>query len=161
MSRSSTVVTLWTAAWGESDEKRTCPGEHVRPDRPDVHYVITRTVDDDVAAAYLAERGVELAAGQAVGAVPERMSADGHLVSTLVTDPDELAAFADLMTPDEQLGTVPAADRAAILLTEAELNDLIDEHHRSAGDVLFHHECLPWYDVPSQNANREWFFFFD
>lgn len=155
MSRSLTIATLWTAAWRESNVNRTCPGEHLLPSRPDVHFVITRTVSDADAAAYLARRGVNLRPGQVLGAVPARMSADGYLVSTLVADPAELAAFADLMAPDEQLGTVPAAERPAILLTEAELSDLIDSHHRGPGDVLFHREGLPWYDVPSQNGDRE------
>ena len=38
--------------------------------------------------------------------------------------------FADLMAPDEQLGTVPARIGPPILLTEAELGDLIDAHYR-------------------------------
>jgi hypothetical protein len=83
------------------------------------------------------------------------MSPDGYLVSTSVTDTDELAAFADLMAPDEQLGTVEASRRASILLTEDELGDVIDEHYRGRGDVLFHREGLPWYDVESQNTDRE------
>lgn len=58
------------------------------------------------------------------------------------------------MAPDEQLGTVSAADRPAILLTEQELGDLIDANHRGPGDILFHREGLRHYDVPSQNADR-------
>jgi hypothetical protein len=156
MPRNLTIATLWTAAWRESNVKRTCPGEHVLPDRPDVHYVITRKVRDSAAAAaYLAERGIQLHPGQVLGEVPARMSAEGYLVSTAVTDSAELAAFADLMAPDEQLGTVDAADRPPILLTEDELGDVIDQHYRGRGDVLFHREGLPWYDVESQNADRE------
>lgn len=154
MSRNLIIATLWTAAWRNSNVDRTCPGEHLLPDRPDVHYVITRRIDPATAAAYLAEHDIQMEPGQAVGAVPERMNVDGHLVSTLVTDPDELAAFAALMAPDEQLGTVPAAYRPVILLTEQELGDLIDANHRGAGDVLFHREGLRRYDVPSQNADR-------
>jgi hypothetical protein len=63
--------------------------------------------------------------------------------------------FADLTAPDEQLGTVPAQDRPPILLTEAELGDFIDAHYHEPGDQLFRMERLPWYDVPSQNADRE------
>ncbi len=156
MPRNLSIATLWTAAWRESNVKRTCPGEHMLPDRPEVHYVITRKVRDAAAAAaYLVERGIQLQPGETVGEVPPRMSADGYLVSRLVTDPAELAAFAELMAPDEQLGTVEAADRPAILLTEAELGDLIDANYRGRGDVLFHREGLPWYDVASQNADRE------
>lgn len=155
MSRKLPIVTLWTAAWRESNVKRTCPGEHLLPQKPDRHYVISRRIDDpDVVTSYLAARGIELRAGDAVGAVPERMSADGYLISTLVHDPEDLALFADLMAPDEQLGTVPAAERSPILLTEAELGDLIDAHHSRPGDVLFHKEGLPWYDVASQNMDR-------
>ena len=154
MPRSMTIVTLWTAAWRNSNVDRTCPGEHLLADRPGVHYVITRKIGPAAVSAYLAEHDVELESGQAVGAVPAQMSADGYLVSSLVTDPGELAAFADLMAPDEQLGTVPAADRPAILLTEQELGDLIDANHRGPGDVLFHREGLRHYDVPSQNADR-------
>jgi hypothetical protein len=40
-------------------------------------------------------------------------------------------------------------------LTAAELGDVIDDRHREFGDVLFHREGLPHYDVPSQNADRE------
>lgn len=149
------MTTLWTAAWRESNVDRTCPGEYQLPDRLDVHHVITRRVDDATAAAYLAVHDVGLRPGQVLGGVPPRMSPDGYLVSTLVTDPDELAAFADLMAPDEQLGTVPATGRPPILLTEAELGDLIDAHHRGRGDVLYHREGLPHYDVTSQNADRE------
>lgn len=155
MPRNLTITTLWTAAWENSEQDRTCPGEHALLDRPDVHYVITRAVDDAAAAAYLAGHGIHLAPGQALGAVPEQMSTDGYLVSTLVTDPAELAAFAELMGPGEQLGTVPTADRPAIRLTLKELEDIIDEHYKDTGDVLFHHECLPWYDVPAQNRSRE------
>jgi hypothetical protein len=154
MPRTIAITTLWTAAWRESNVNRSCPGEHQLPDRPDVHHVITRRVDNATAAAYLAEHDITLRPGQVLGSVPQRMSPSGYLVSTLVTDPDELAAFGDLMAPDEQLGTVPAAGRPPILLTEAELGDLIDAHHRSRGDVLFHREGLPHYDVPSQNADR-------
>ncbi|MGI5127175.1 DUF6879 family protein [Pseudonocardia sp. CA-107938] len=154
MTRDLTITTLWTAAWEDSDEDRNCPGEHVLSDRPDVHYVITRKLDEAAAAAYLAEHDITLEPGQAVGGVPAQMSADGHLVSTLVTDPDELAAFAELMNPREQLGTVPAADRSPILLVVKELEDVIDAHYKGPGDRLFHHECLPWYDVPAQNRSR-------
>lgn len=154
MSRSLTIATLWTAAWRESNVGRTCPGEHVLPDRPDVHYVITRVVRDQDVDVYLAKHGVELQPGQVLGGVPQRMSPDGYLISTLVTDPAELAAFAGLMAPDEQLGTVPAAERPAILLTEAELGDVIDAHYSGPADALFHREGLPWYDVESQNADR-------
>lgn len=155
MPRNLTIATLWTAAWQDSNVNRTCPGEHLLPDRPDVHYVITRKVSDpEVAAAYLAEHEIELQPSQVLGEVPVRMSADGYLVSTPVTDPDELAAFADLMASDEQLGTVAAAGRPAILLTEAELGDVIDAHYRDPGDLLFHREGLPWYDVESQNLDR-------
>lgn len=59
------------------------------------------------------------------------------------------------MASDEQLSTVDAADRPALLLTETELEDVIDTHYRRPGDVLFHREGLPWYDVESQNADRE------
>lgn len=149
-----TIATLWTAAWQESNVNRTCPGEHLLPERPELHYVITRKITDAEAVAYLAEHGTQLKPGQVVGAVPQRMSSDGYLISTLVTDAEELAAFADLMALDEQLGTVSAAERSPILLTEAELGDLIDAHHRGPGDVLFHKEGLSWYDVPSQNADR-------
>lgn len=149
-----TIATLWTAAWQESNVNRTCPGEHLRPEQPELHYVITRKISDAEAVAYLAEHGTQLKPGQVVGAVPQRMCSDGYLVSTLVTDSEELAAFADLMAPDEQLGTVPAAERAPILLTEAELGDLIDAHYRGPGDLLFHKEGLSWYDVPSQNVDR-------
>ncbi len=155
MPRTITMTTLWTAAWRESNVNRTCPGEHQLPDRPDVHHVITRRVDDATAADYLAHHDINLRPGQVLGSVPPRMSPDGYLVSTLVTDPDELAAFAELMAPDEQLGTVSAAGRPPILLTEAELGDLIDAHHRGSGDVLFHREGLPHYDVASQNADRD------
>ncbi|MHA6631844.1 DUF6879 family protein [Pseudonocardia sichuanensis] len=155
MPRTITMTTLWTAAWRDSNVNRSCPGEHQLSDRPDVHHVISRRVDDATAAAYLADHDINLRPGQVLGAVPPRMSPDGYLVSTLVTDPDELAAFADLMAPDEQLGTVPAAGRPPILLTEAELGDLIDAHHRGQGDVLFHREGLPHYDVAAQNADRE------
>ena len=155
MPRKPTITTLWTAAWRESNVNRTCPGEHLLPNRPNVHYVITRRVDDDTAAAYLAAHGLRLKSGQAVGAVPERMSPGGYLISTLVTDAGELAVFADLMAPDEQLGTVPAQDRPPILLTEAELGDFIDAHYHEPGDQLFRMDRLPWYDVPSQNADRE------
>lgn len=155
MPRTITMTTLWTAAWQESNVNRSCPGEHQLPDRPELRHVITKRVDDATAAAYAAEHGLELEPGQVVGAVPSRMSLDGYLVSTLVADPDELAAFAHLMADDEQLGTVPAAGRPPILLTEAELGDVIDGHHRGTGDVLFHREGLPHYDVPSQNADRE------
>jgi len=155
MTRKPTITTLWTAAWRESNVNRTCPGEHLLPHRADVHYVITRRVDDDTAAVYLAAHGLRLESGQAVGAVPERMSPGGYLISTLVTDAGELAVFADLMAPDEQLGTVPAQDRPPILLTEAELGDFIDAHYHEPGDQLFRMERLPWYHVPSQNADRE------
>lgn len=154
MTRDLTVVPLWTAAWEDSDSDRTCPGEHVLSDRPDVHYVITRKLDEATAAAYVAEHGIALEPGQVLGGAPEQMSTDGHLVSTLVTDPAELAAFAELMNPHEQLGTVPAAERAPILLVIKELEDVIDEHYKGPGDRLFHHECLPWYDVPAQNVGR-------
>ena len=155
MPRNLTITTLWTAAWRESNVNRTCPGEHLLPHRPDVHYVITRRVDDDTAATYLAAHGLRLESGQAVGAVPARLSSDGYLVITLVTDAQELTAFADLMAHDKQLGTVPAQDRPAILLTVAELGDFIDTHYHQPGDQLFRMERLPWYDVPSQNADRE------
>ena len=155
MPRNLTIVTLWTAAWENSEEDRSCPGEHVLPDRPGVHYVITRTVDDAAAAAYLAGRGLRLEPGQVVGAVPAQMSPDGYLVATPVTDSAELAAFAELVGPGEQLGTVQAADRPPILLVMKELEDIIDEHYKNAGDMLFHHESLPWYDVPAQNRSRE------
>jgi len=154
MPRNLTITTLWTAAWRNSNVDRTCPGEHVLPDRPGVRYVITREVDLATATAFLAEQDIHLEPGQAVGAVPEQMSAAGYLVSTLVTDPDELAAFADLMAPNEQLGMVPTTDRPAILLTEQELGDMIDANHRGPGDILFHREGLPHYDVPSQNVDR-------
>ena len=114
MPRNLTITTFWTAAWRESNVSRTCPGEHAVPDRPDVRYVITRKVDPAAAAAHLAAHDLTLAPGQVLGAVPERMSQDGYLISTLVTDPAELAAFADLMAPDEQLGTVAAAGRPPI-----------------------------------------------
>ncbi|MGH3615693.1 MAG: DUF6879 family protein [Pseudonocardia sp.] len=157
MSGKPTVVTLWTAAWEESRKDRTCPGEHVLSGRPDLHYVITRCLDEAATATYLAEHDITLGPGQVLGGVPERMSTDGHLVSTLVTDPTELAAFAELMGPGERLGTVPAAGRPPILLVIKELEDVIDEHYKAEGDVLFHHECLPWYDVPAQNESRnEW-----
>jgi hypothetical protein len=154
MPRNLTITTFWTAAWRESNVSRTCPGEHAVPDRPDVRYVITRKVDPPAAVAYLAAHDLTLAPGQVLGAVPERMSADGYLIATLVTDPAELAAFADLMAPDEQLGTIPAAVRPPILLTEDELGEFIDGHYHALGDHLFHKEGLPWYDVPSQNADR-------
>lgn len=157
MPRDLTITTLWTAAWEDSGKERGCPGEHVLPDRPDVHYVITRSLDEATASAYLLEHGIVLGPGQIIGGVPERMSADGRLVSTLVTDPAELAAFAELMKPHERLGTVPAAGRPPILLVMKELVDVIDEHYKAPGDRLFHHECLPWYDVPAQNRDRkEW-----
>ena len=57
MPRKPTITTLWAAAWRESNVNRTCPGEHLLPHRADVHYVITRRVDDDTAAAYLAAHG--------------------------------------------------------------------------------------------------------
>ena len=155
MPRNLTITTLWTAAWNESGRERSCPGEHLLANRPDVHYVITRSLDETAAITYLTEHGIVLGPDQVVGGVPERMSADGHLVSTLVTDPAELAAFADLMGSGEQLGTVRAAERRPILLVMKELEDIIDEHYKDAGDVLFHHECLPWYDVPAQNEDRE------
>ena len=154
MPRNPTITTLWTAAWKESNVNRTCPGEHLLPERAELHYVITRRITDAEAVAYLAEHGIRLKPGQVVGAVPERMSSDGYLISTLVTDAEELAAFADLMAPDEQLGTVSAAERRPILLTEAELGDFIDAHYHGPGDLLFHKEGLSWYDVPSQNADR-------
>lgn len=154
MSRDLTITTLWTAAWEDSEGDRSCPGEHVLSDRPDVHYVITRSLDEAAAAAYLGEQGIALEPGQVVGTVPEQMSSDGHLVSTPVTDPAELAAFAELMGPGEQVGTVPAAERPPILLVMKELEDIIDEHYKGPGDRLFHHECLPWYDVPAQNRSR-------
>lgn len=155
MSRDLTITTLWTAAWENSGREHECPGEHMLSDRPDVHYVITRKLDEAAVAAYLAEHGIALKPGQAVGGVPEQMSADSHLVSTLVTDPAELAAFAALMNPKEQLGTVPAAERPPILLVIKELDDVIDAHYNGPGDRLFHHECLPWYDVKAQNEDRE------
>ena len=154
MPRDLTITTLWTAAWENSGPDRQCPGEHVLADRPGVHYVITRRLDAAAATAYLAEHDLRLDAGQAVGGVPEQMSADGHLVSTLVTDPAERAAFAGLMNEQEQLGTVPAAERPPILLVIKELEDVIDEHYKGPGDRLFHHECLPWYDVPAQTRSR-------
>lgn len=155
MPRTLTIVTLWTAAWEQSNMDRQCPGEHLIPGRPDVHYVITRRLGDADATAYLNQHGIRLQPGQVLGAVPQEMSPNGYLISTAVTTPAELSAFAALMADNEQLGTVPAADRPAILLTAAELGDLIDEHYRGSGDVLFHREGLPWYDVPSQNADRE------
>lgn len=155
MPRDLTIVTLWTAAWENSGPDRQCPGEHMLCDRPDVHYVITRKLDETTAAAYLAEHGIVLEPGQVVGGVPEQLSADGYLVSTLITDPAELAVFAELMNPQEQLGTVPTAERPPILIVIKELEDVIDEHYKGPGDRLFHHECLPWYDVPAQNTSRE------
>lgn len=56
--------------------------------------------------------------------------------------------------PDEQPDVIPSEGRPPVLLTEAELNDTIDAHHRSRGDVLFHREGLAHYDVPTQNADR-------
>jgi hypothetical protein len=156
MPRNPTIVTLWTAAWVETTGQHTCPGEHVLADRPAVRYVISRKVQDAAAAhAYLVEHGIALRPGDVLGEVPERMSADGFLVSTLVTDRAELAVFADLMAPDEQLGTIAAASRSPILLTEPELDKLIDSHYKGSGDVMFHREGQPWYDVPTQNAERE------
>jgi hypothetical protein len=156
MPRNPTIITLWTAAWEESRQGVTCPGEHVLSGRPAVHYVISRRVRDVAAAdAYLVERGVSLRPDEVLGEVPERMSSDGYLVSTLVTDPVELAMFAALMAPDEQLGTVAADGRPPILLTEPEALKLFDSHYKGPGDVLFHREGQPWYNVPSQNADRE------
>ena len=154
MSRNLTITTLWTAAWEESNVHRGCPGEHLLLDRPGVHYVITTQLDPAERAAYLAKHGITLEPGQLVGRVPERMSQDGYLVSTAVTDSAERAVFAGLMEPHEQLGTVPAAGRPVILLTLAEVGDLIDEHYRSDGDVLIHKEAMPWYDIAEQNADR-------
>lgn len=155
MPRNLLATTFWSAAWEDSNVDRTCPGEYELADHPEVHHVITRRLDEAAVAAYLAEHDIELRPGQVVGSVPARMSPDGYLISTLETDPDILTAFGDEVAPDEQLGTVPAAERPAILLTAAELGDVIDERHRGPGDVLFHREGLPRYDVPSQNADRE------
>jgi hypothetical protein len=155
MPGTTAMTTLWTAAWVESNVTLSCPGEHQLADQPDIHYVITRKLADDDAARYVVEQGIELAPGQVVGGVPARMSADGRLVSTLVADADVVAMFAHLMAPDEQLGTVPAAGRRPILLTLDEFAKVIYSHHRGPGDVLFHREGLPHYDVPSQNADRE------
>ena len=31
-----TIATLWTAAWQESNVNRTCPGEHLLPEQPEL-----------------------------------------------------------------------------------------------------------------------------
>lgn len=41
------------------------------------------------------------------------------------------------------------------LLTEDQLGEVIDDNYREPGDQLFRKEGLAWYDVPSQNADRE------
>lgn len=40
------------------------------------------------------------------------------------------------------------------MLTEQQLGEHIDAHYQQRGDRLFRMERLPWYDVPSQNADR-------
>jgi hypothetical protein len=106
-----TITTLWT----DCNVKNTCPGEHRVAERPDVHYVITRVVTDQAAAdAYLTAHGLRLQRGEVLGEVPAEMSPDGYLISRLVTDAVELAVFADRMGPGEQLGTIPARDRALL-----------------------------------------------
>lgn len=41
------------------------------------------------------------------------------------------------------------------MLDEQRLNDVIDAHYSRPGDQLFRMERLPWYDVASQNADRD------
>lgn len=115
MPRNLAITTHWTVAKGGDDiwdcnVGRTCPGVHSLADRPDVCFVISREVTDPAVL-----RARHLVSGEVLGAVPPRMSPTGFLVSTRVTDPEELAAYADRIGPGEVLGTVPAATFAEFL----------------------------------------------
>lgn len=116
MPRNLVITTHWTVTKGGTDMwdcnvGRSCPGVHSLADRPDVCFVISREVADPAVL-----RSWHLVSGEVLGAVPPRMSATGFLVSARVTDPEELAAFADRIGPGEVLGTVPAATVVDLLV---------------------------------------------
>ena len=86
MPRKPTITTLWTAAWRESNVNRTCPGEHLLPHRADVHYVITRQVDDDDRRGLPGRARPPAEAGTGGGCRAGADEPGGYLISTLVTD---------------------------------------------------------------------------
>jgi hypothetical protein len=155
MSRILTITTLWDAAWSDSNQKHGCPGEHLLADRPGVHYVVTRRIDDVEAAAAVQVHGLAVGPGQRLGAVPQRMDPTGYMSFTPADDPEELAAFSHFMLPGEQLGTVPAAGRAPIVMSEADLDAFIDDHYAEPGDQLQRWEGLDLYRTDSQDADRD------
>jgi hypothetical protein len=95
MPRNMTITTHWSARGSAvCNTNRTCPGVHSLADRPDVLYIVGREI-------------ASLGTSRVLCEVPEAIHASGRVVTTRVTDPEELAAFADEIGPGEVLGTVP------------------------------------------------------
>lgn len=158
-----TITTHWKVGRGggmwECNVRHTCPGVHAVAEHPDVVYVVSREITDPAALARHT-----IGPGQVLGAVPPQIHPSGHIITTRVTDPAALEAFAGEIGPGEVLGTttdlslldrLPAPARVMPMLNEQQLGDWIDAHYQRPGDRLFRMERLPWYDVPSQNTDRQ------